>query len=33
VIWDVPNYRHIPYHYGVNLVDQVILGGQVVVGV
>lgn len=27
VIWDVPNYRHIPYHLGVNLVHRVILGG------
>lgn len=30
VIWDVPNYRHIPYHLGVNLVGQVILGGNLV---
>ncbi len=27
VIWDVPNYRHIPYHLGVNLVRQIIRGG------
>jgi len=26
----VPNYRHIPYHLGVNLVGQVILGGNLV---
>jgi imidazolonepropionase len=30
VIWDVPNYRHIPYHFGVNLVGQVVLGGVLV---
>ncbi len=30
VIWNVPNYRHIPYHLGVNLVGQVILGGTLV---
>ena len=30
VIWDVPNYRHIPYHLGVNLVHQVVLGGVLV---
>ena len=30
VIWDVPNYRHIPYHLGVNLVGQVMLGGTLV---
>lgn len=30
VIWDVPNYRHIPYHLGIRLVGQVILGGRLV---
>jgi hypothetical protein len=25
----VPNYRHIPYHLGVNLVGQVVCGGEV----
>jgi imidazolonepropionase len=30
VIWDVPTYRHIPYHFGVNLVGQVVLGGVLV---
>ena len=29
VIWDVQDYREIPYHYGVNLVDQVIKEGKV----
>ncbi len=30
VIWDVKNYKEIPYHYGVNLVDKVIKDGEVV---
>jgi imidazolonepropionase len=30
VIWDVQNYKEIPYHYGVNLVDQVIKKGIVI---
>jgi imidazolonepropionase len=29
VIWNVQDYREIPYHYGVNLVDQVIKDGEV----
>ncbi|WP_257349485.1 imidazolonepropionase [Pseudalkalibacillus decolorationis] len=29
VIWDVPNYLYIPYHYGVNHVNTVIKGGAV----
>lgn len=29
VIWNVQDYREIPYHYGVNLVDQVIKDGNV----
>ena len=29
VIWEVKNYREIPYHYGVNLVDKVIKNGRV----
>jgi imidazolonepropionase len=32
VIWDVRDYREIPYHYGVNLVDQVIKDGEAVKG-
>ena len=32
VIWNVRDYREIPYHYGVNLVDQVIKDGEVVKG-
>lgn len=31
VIWDVPSPEYIPYHYGTNLVDQVIKRGEVVV--
>ena len=30
VIWNVQNYKEIPYHFGVNLVDQVIKDGKVV---
>jgi imidazolonepropionase len=30
VIWNVQNYKEIPYHYGVNLADQVIKNGKVV---
>jgi imidazolonepropionase len=30
VIWEVANYKEIPYHYGVNLVQQVIKNGEVV---
>jgi imidazolonepropionase len=29
VIWDVQNYKEIPYHFGVNLVDRVIKDGRV----
>lgn len=29
VIWDVKNYKEIPYHYGVNLVDKVIKNGEI----
>ena len=31
IILDMPSYRHIPFHYGVNLVDTVIKRGRVVV--
>ena len=30
VIWDCPSYKHIPYHFGVNLVDKVIKKGKVI---
>jgi imidazolonepropionase len=30
VIWNVQNYKEIPYHYGVNLVDQVIKNGKAI---
>ena len=29
VIWEVRNYKEIPYHYGVNLVEKVIKNGKV----
>jgi imidazolonepropionase len=31
IVLDVPNYKHIPYHFGVNLVEKVIKDGRVVV--
>jgi len=31
LILDIPNYRHLGYHFGVNLVERVIKSGQVVV--
>lgn len=31
VIWDMADYRELPYHYGVNLVRKVIKKGKVVV--
>ncbi len=30
VIWDMPNFKVLPYHFGVNLVDTVITAGRVV---
>jgi imidazolonepropionase len=32
VIWDMADYRELPYHYGVNLANTVIKKGRVVVG-
>ncbi|MFO7619616.1 MAG: imidazolonepropionase [Thermoplasmata archaeon] len=32
IILDVPNYEHIPYHFGVNLVDAVIKKGEFAAG-
>jgi len=32
VIWDMQDYRELPYHYGVNLVESVVKGGKVVIG-
>ena len=32
VIWDMADYRELPYHYGVNLVGTVIKNGKIVVG-
>ena len=31
LVLDIPNYRHLGYHFGVNLVERVIKGGQVVI--
>jgi imidazolonepropionase len=31
VVWEVDDYRAIPYHYGVNLVDAVVKRGEVVI--
>ena len=31
VIWEVDDYRAIPYHYGVNLVAAVVKRGSMVV--
>jgi imidazolonepropionase len=30
LILDIPDYRHLPYRFGVNLVDRVIKGGRLV---
>jgi imidazolonepropionase len=30
VIWNVQSYKEIPYHYGVNLVEQVIKDGKII---
>lgn len=30
VIWDIPNYQYLPYHFGVNLVNRVIKKGKTV---
>lgn len=32
VIWDMADYRELPYHYGVNLVETVVKNGKVIVG-
>jgi imidazolonepropionase len=29
VVWDMPNYQVLPYHFGVNLVDTVVKSGRV----
>ena len=31
IILDVPNYHHIPYHFGINHVETVIKNGEIVV--
>lgn len=32
IVLDAPNYRHLAYHFGVNLVETVVKGGRIVVG-
>jgi imidazolonepropionase len=32
VVWDMEDYRELPYHYGVNLATRVIKRGKLVVG-
>ncbi len=32
VIWNAPNHRHLAYHFGVNLVEDVFVGGRPVDG-
>ena len=32
VIWNIPNFRHLGYHFGVNLAHTVIKNGKVVAG-
>lgn len=31
VVWDAPSWRYLPSHFGVSLVESVIVGGQVVI--
>lgn len=31
IVLDVPNYEHIPYHFGVNLVETVVKAGEIVI--
>jgi imidazolonepropionase len=31
IILDVPNFHHIPYHFGINHVEMVIKNGKIVV--
>ncbi len=30
IIWNISNFKYLPYHFGVNLVDQVIKNGKIV---
>lgn len=30
VVWDVPNYKYIPYHYGVNHAKSVYISGEII---
>ena len=31
VVWDMPQYTYLPYHFGVNLVEIVVKDGEVIV--
>jgi len=30
LICDIPDYRHLTYHFGINHVDTVIIGGKII---
>ncbi|MDW7679403.1 MAG: amidohydrolase family protein, partial [bacterium] len=30
VIWNIPNYQYLPYHFGVSLVNCVVKRGKIV---
>jgi len=30
LICDIPDYRHLTYHFGINHVETVIIGGKVI---
>jgi imidazolonepropionase len=32
IVLDIPNYEHIPYHFGTNHVNTVIKNGEIAVG-
>ena len=32
LICDVPDYRHLTYHFGINHIDTVIIGGKIING-
>ena len=32
LICDIPDYRHLTYHFGVNHVEKVMIGGKIIDG-
>jgi len=30
VIWDIPNYQYLPYHFGINHIDKVLKKGKII---